>query len=257
MMTTTPPAASSTLDFKAEVLKHCPNIRKEFAEPEPTPEELERMEAEREVRWRREEKRRREAQLDQFLEARGIRYKECSLSSFQIANEKQWEVVERLSGLAEDMAAEVKQGNGVILFGPSGTGKDHLLVGLARVAILQHGFSIAWKSGMELYAEFREAITRASPERYIIADLARVDILILSDPIPPAGDLTDYQMMTLFRIIDARYSACMPTWLSMNVANSKEADRRLGAPSVDRLRDNSLALFCDWPSHRKRKAVTT
>ncbi len=236
-------------------MRKCPGFRKALTEPDPTPAEYERMEAAREAKWRHDEKRRRESHLNQFLEFRGVRYAGCRLKNFQITNEKQRVVVEHLSGFAENMASEVKQGNGVILFGPSGSGKDHLLIGLTRVAILQHGFSIAWRSGMELYSEFREAISRDKPERHIIGDLSQVDILVLSDPIPPVGELTEYQMSTLFRIIDARYSACRPTWLSMNVANSEEADRRLGAPSVDRLRDNGLALFCDWASYRKRKVL--
>jgi hypothetical protein len=36
----------------------------------------------------------------------------------------------------------------------------------------------------------------------------------------------------------------------MNVKDSNDASKRIGAAIVDRLKDDSLALFCNWPSYR-------
>ena len=75
-------------------------------------------------------------------------------------------------------------------------------------------------------------------------------MLVLSDPVPPKGELSDYSESILYRIVDARYITMKPTWTTMNVASGEEADRRLGAPIVDRLRHGALCLSCDWPSFR-------
>ena len=149
------------------------------------------------------------------------------------------------------MRTATDAGDGVVLFGPMGTGKDHLLVALARVAILNHGYSVRWISGMQLYADFRQAIRDNASEQIIVQRATNPDILILSDPQLPRGELSDYQASMLFWIVDARYSMRRPTWVSLNVADGTEAERRIGAATVDRLRDGAVTVACDWPSYRK------
>lgn len=166
---------------------------------------------------------------------------------------KQKAAIMRLHEFAADIRATTEDGGGVVLLGPIGTGKDHLLVALARTAIFQHGYEVRWQSGMELYADFRDAINTGEPEREVIKRSTKPDILILSDPQPPRGDLSDYQVSTLFRIIDARYSQRRPTWVSLNVIDGAEAGRRIGEATVDRLRDGAVTIPCDWPSYRKPK----
>jgi hypothetical protein len=51
--------------------------------------------------------------------------------------------------------------------------------------------------------------------------------------------------------VDYRYSHRKPIWLTLNVADGAEAELRMGAQTVDRLRDGALVLFCNWPSYRK------
>ena len=81
--------------------------------------------------------------------------------------------------------------------------------------------------------------------------LANTTLFILSDPLPPGGRLSDYQATMLYVILDRRYRECKPIWASVNTVGRDEADARIGAPLVDRLRDGALVLACNWPSHRK------
>ncbi len=41
----------------------------------------------------------------------------------------------------------------------------------------------------------------------------------------------------------------------MNVSSGEEAEKRIGAQIVDRLRDGALSIVCNWPSHRKSAAA--
>jgi DNA replication protein DnaC len=59
--------------------------------------------------------------------------------------------------------------------------------------------------------------------------------------------------INLLEIIDRRYSHLLPTWMTINVANRKEAETRMGAPTVDRLAHDALTVVCDWPSFRAKK----
>lgn len=189
-----------------------------------------------------------------MLRQLGRRYAACRLSNFAIADgpegERQSAVVGRLRTYAENMRTELEAGNGILLFGPSGTGKDHLLVAMATAAIIRYGRDVRWASGMEFFGQVRDAMDSGESEHALISHYTRPEVLILSDPLPPFGDLTPHQAAMLYRVIDGRYRERRPTWVSLNVRDRAEAEKRMGVPIVDRLRDGALAMPCDWSSYR-------
>ena len=189
-------------------------------------------------RWRR------------FIGGHGTRYGACSFDSYHQSHPAQKAVLDDLRRYAGNLAEHVAKGQGIVLFGPSGTGKDHLCIALARVAVGQDR-SVAWTCGPNLFGAFRSAMSTDTPEDNLIEPLTSPDILILSDPVPPGGTLTEFQAATLYRIVDARYNAMKPTWTTINVGSSSEASERIGAAIIDRLKDGALALHCSWPSFRK------
>lgn len=186
----------------------------------------------------------------------GERYADCRLSNFELHDgdnkiyKRQEKVVNDLWAYAANMKNYVSWGAGIVLYGPPGTGKDHLLVAMMRKACW-HNFDVVWGNGMDLYAARRDAISRDTPERELIRKYTTPDVLAISDPVPPWGNLTEGQAEFLFRIVDARYRRRKPIWISANFAEGKEAESRVGTQVIDRLRDGSLALHCNWPSYRK------
>lgn len=197
----------------------------------------------------------RNVALRELLAPMGKLHADCRASNYEVEHPGQREVLLAMKDYAANMSDEVAQGNGIVLFGPTGTGKDHLLTALARHAILKHGFSVVWRNGMDLYGEMRDNIRNDKVESSLILQLTKPDILYLSDPLPPVGDLSPYQATMLQRILDARIRQMKPCWVSMNVKSSADADRRMGSALVDRLKPGSLGAFCDWPSHRKLRMV--
>ncbi len=215
-----------------------------LATPEPTSEEVAR--AEQRARQERNE-RLREAWRN-LTGPMGARYSDCTLDNYRTASKAQEAVLAEVRQYAAEIRQRVKCGQGVVLFGPSGTGKDHLLVGLCRAA-LAADIRVRWANGSTLFRSLREGIGEqedAIVERHIFAD-----VLYLSDPVPPVGGLTPFQASALFAIVDGRYRAQRPTWCSMNVKDGNEAAQRLGSAIHDRLRDGAIALKCSWPSYRK------
>src|SRR5262249_26736140 len=75
-------------------------------------------------------------------------------------------------------------------------------------------------------------------------------IVAISDPVPPAGDPAPWELNKLFGLIDQRYNAMLPVWMTANARSEKDLQERLTAQLYDRLRENALILPCFWPSHR-------
>jgi len=202
--------------------------------------------------WNERQQRRRQAE---FLEAKrwatgaslrrmGSRYAECSFETFVCESPEQQTVVDRLVGY------DWLHRPNVLLFGPKGTGKDHLLTALVRLAGAGD-LGVEWRNGLDLFGEWRSLVGGEESERDAIAPLVGCDVLALSDPLPPSGQLSEWQQQMLARVIDGRYRKLAPTWVTLNVTSGEEAESRLGPLIADRLRDGALALFCNWPSYRK------
>lgn len=224
---------------------------------EPTPEEAERQRLavlRASADDALQEKARRRWQWENLLREIGRRYESATLDTFEAPESKQlkakMDVMEYLVRLPENVQA----GRGVIFYGPPGTGKDHLMAAMMREAIEEEGLQVRWINGLDFYGSVRDRMDDERPEAELVRDLGTPDILAISDPLPPWGELSGFQAQMLFRIIDRRYRNQRPVWCTMNVAHGEEAASRLGTAVVDRLRERALAIHCDWPSYRARKA---
>lgn len=217
----------------------------------------------------------RRVAAEEFLQARGRRYVAAVRSGFQFSKHpgiaaEQKTVTEKLMDYLDNVNEYVRAGVGIWAHGPAGSGKDHLLISLACKIIAKtggytlkqvgdpeltdvEGVRIQYVRGSDLFASLRRAMSGGREEE-IVASYSRPDILILSDPLPPLGDLTAFQSQMLLDIVDRRNVNMKPTWTTINVADQVEADRRLGAPIVDRLMQDALVLTCNWPSYRTERA---
>lgn len=184
----------------------------------------------------------------------GKRYADCRISNFQLSDDRdtrarQEATTAALRAYGTEIEENVKAGRGIVLDGQPGTGKDHLLVGLMFRAV-SVGLTVEWRNGMDLFGSLRDAITNGTEERRILDELTHPDVLVLSDPVPPWGPLTQYQASFLFRVVDERYRSLRPTWVTTNSPGGDDANDRLGPQVVDRLRHGALCLGCSWPSYR-------
>jgi len=187
-----------------------------------------------------------------FIGERGTRYAECSLENFAVGVESQRKAIETLTAYRSSIAERIREGEGLILFGPKGTGKDHLLCGLVR-SVISAEKSIQWANGLDLFGDIRDGMTNGDTERSLIDKLTTPDVLYLSDPLPITGPLSPHQANVIFRILDKRYANRRPTWVSVNVTGGAELEERIGPQNADRLRDGAIAIHCNWNSNRKAK----
>ena len=183
----------------------------------------------------------------------GKRYESCRLATFDVGrkadpfHDVRHDVRSALTDL--DISEHVERGRGVFLYGPPGTGKDHLAIGLLHRAVAV-GYSGDWLDAASFAATMRDRMDTGGSERDAIRRLVEPDVLVVSDICPQGGAATPYQLSVLFQIIDGRYRRQRSTIVTANVSSGSEAGDRLSPAIVDRLRDDSLTLFCNWPSHR-------
>jgi DNA replication protein DnaC len=189
-----------------------------------------------------------------LAEARGPRYAGCTLASFLISNgsagKAQDDVLRVLVSLQASMAMAFRSGGGLILYGPQGTGKDHLQFAMLRYAILECGWSAAWRDGMRLQDEIRKAVGDGR-EPELRDELRKPHILAISDPLPPVGDLNQWNLGFLRDVIDRRYQDLKSTWVTFNGTTIDDLKPILTPPLAARLVDSSIVLQCNWPSNRK------
>ena len=187
-----------------------------------------------------------------LVRSRGVRYEDCTFENFHVTTQKQMHVVESLKYYASRISENVTNGVNVLLIGPTGTGKDHLLMSLARIAVGNDVGDVEWFSGPELFATVRASISEDKGELELLRRLANTDALMLSDLIPPSQRVSDFQADTIYSVVDGRYNRRKPTWMSVNVPNRKAMETALGVAVVDRLAHDSLVISCDWPTHRSK-----
>ncbi len=181
----------------------------------------------------------------------GRRYAECRLRNFNVTSDKQREALTRVQDYCRDPRARLDRGIGLLLFGPVGTGKDHLMAAAAR-EFVGAGASVLWRHGEDLSSGCRDLIdSEKGSESAWDAELCRPDVLALSDPIHCSGQpLSSHQLNALFRVLDRRYRDMRPVWLTINVQDRDQAKTLLSAPIVDRLIGSTVAIPCKWESAR-------
>lgn len=184
----------------------------------------------------------------------GPRYARCRASNWEYSPdpevaEKQRAVLNKLEAYAKNMQANIEAGRGVVFYGPTGTGKDHLLAALMFHAA-KKGISVTWRNGVKLYANLRDSFDSERTEGSFAKELIDPQVLAISDPLPPFGALTQFQSTFLFSVLDERYRLMRPTWITSNFRDGQEAADRMGVQIIERLKDQSLALHCNWPSYR-------
>lgn len=176
----------------------------------------------------------------------------ANLARFVRYHAAQDQALKRLGDFCGQLRGRTEAGEGLVLYGAVGTGKDHLLAALLYQAA-DHGFFCRWFSGQDLYGRVRDRMDEGLAEDGLLRELTEPAVLAVSDPTPPAGPLSNFRLEFLGRLIDRRYRALKPTWMTLNALDAADAEAKLSSPVWDRLQESAELVPCFWPSYRERK----
>lgn len=204
-------------------------------------------------------------QLRNILSAAGREeYQHAKFRNYRITSDakyadKQRRVLQLCLEYADTWQERHDGGEGLVFWGTVGTGKDHLAFATVAKILCEHdGITADWISGRRLFSRLRDGMDdqHRPGEIEILRELTAPDILIISDPLPVIGALTQFQADFLFQLVDARSRHRLVTMPTINLTSAEEADNALGSPTWDRLINRAWLCECIWPSYRQpaRKA---
>lgn len=186
-----------------------------------------------------------------LMDSVGAEHRDCDFGNYRLENPGQKKFLAKSMAYAKQIDQHWLDVRGLIFFGSAGTGKDHMMMAIAKAAF-RAGYWVRWINGPTFRVRVRDAIRDDQElESAIFRELVSDDFLWLSDPVVGDQSLTPYQMEFLYRVVDHRYRNQKPMWVTANFASGKEFSGLIGSAIYDRLINKAVAMHCDWESYRK------
>lgn len=189
-------------------------------------------------------------ELYSFLRRVGPVHRDCGFGNYRTDVPGQRKFKATAIKYASNLDQMWEEGRGLLFYGSSGTGKDHMTMAVAKEA-WKRGYWVSWINGPSFRSRVRECIREDESEGTIFRELVGGDFLWLSDPVIGGQSLTPFQLEFLYRVIDERNRHRRPTWVTANFHKGQEFSSMIGAAAYDRIRDRAVACYCDWETDRK------
>ena len=152
--------------------------------------------------------------------------------------------------------------NGLFITGPMGTGKTHLAAAIAN-QLIEEGTPVVCMTMIDLLDRIKQAFEKShsfgESESHVLRTYKEVPLLIIDDMGKESA--TDWAVKNIYKIINARYEAYMPTIITTNYGDSDlvrkltpkdTGDSITAAATIDRLREMCAGVITTGNSWRSR-----
>jgi DNA replication protein DnaC len=141
----------------------------------------------------------------------GVRYQDATLESFQAATPDQ----QMARNMAQDFTLMYPQVRGGLVFwGPVGTGKTHLVVGIFRELTLRKGVGCRFVDYGNLLQDIKRSYSSHQGDSSVMLPLVNVDLLVIDEL--GKGRNTEWEQTVLDDLISRRYNANRITLCTTN-----------------------------------------
>lgn len=202
---------------------------------------------------RRDDAARKQAAVRELEQMVGPLYAEklSSLDAYRTPFDAQKPVLERMRRIEGRIGEFIARRCNMLLYGSAGTGKNHLMTALLYAAV-RTGHSVLSVNAQRLNSMFRDGIAAEARESKLLDWLAKPTVLALSDPLPPKGVPSTWNLGNLYLLVEERTNQCRPTWVTLNAETEKEAEDALSGAVWSRLcRKPAVVQPCFWPDYRR------
>lgn len=187
----------------------------------------------------------------------GRQYATATLENFVLHGTEAEQATQRSCLLAirevcDSFPQTIQNGRNVVLLGPCGTGKDHLMIGMVREAIKAGCCDIGWVDAAEMFGTLKDALAAGQLVGEYLREWIRPQLLVISDLIPGGDALTPFETDVLFRLLNARGRRLKATWVNANVMDRKEAGEKMSAKCLSRLGFHAFVARTTWSDYRAK-----
>ncbi len=176
-----------------------------------------------------------------------------TFDGYTVDNQGQAKALATCKDYADRFDLHHADGRCLLLLGKAGTGKTHLAASVANQVMRTSQKTCMYRTLPDLLADLRGTYGSGSDttEAEIFSVVSTVDLLILDEI--GATKATEFELATLFRVINSRYEDLLPTIVISNLG-PQQIPEAMGDRCVDRLRESGgIAVVFDWESHRSKK----
>jgi DNA replication protein DnaC len=101
------------------------------------------------------------------------------------------------------------QNQGLVLHGPVGRGKTHMMVAMLRALVMQHGIEVRFIEFSRLLSLLKEGYSAGRSDGPVLSELANVPVLAIDEL--GKGRLSDWELAVIDEVVSRRYNAvgCM------------------------------------------------
>lgn len=185
------------------------------------------------------------------------RFADRSLANYKAEHKGQAEALRFCRHYVKTFDQIAENGRCMVLLGKPGTGKTHLGAGMANDLMRNTSHSAVYRTVGSILQAIRATYDRSSEatEASILASLIEPSLLVLDEVGVSKEQPSDFELTTLFAIINGRYEQVKPTVVISNLDGS-QLPAAMGERCVDRLREGGMIVVpFEWESHRGKEGV--
>lgn len=185
------------------------------------------------------------------------RFADRSLANYRAEHKGQAEALRFCRHYVKTFAQIAETGRCMVLLGKPGTGKTHLGAGMANDLMRSTSHSAVYRTVGSILQAIRATYDRSSEatEASILASLIEPSLLVLDEVGVSKEQPSDFELTTLFAIINGRYEQVKPTVVISNLS-PEQLPVAMGERCVDRLREGGMIVVpFEWESHRGKEGV--